>query len=192
MKIIYGLGNPGRKYLFSRHNIGFMVVDLLALKWKISVKKLSHDVIYGKGSIAGAEVMLIKPQTYMNLSGVPLNPLKIRSDNLIVVHDDMDIPFGSIRIKDGGGTGGHKGLKSIVEHLGTNSFVRIRCGIGRPDPECDPTDYVLSRFESNQMDELREEIAFASEAIECFLEHGLTKAMNAYNKRNTDNESLNP
>ncbi|MEA3223403.1 MAG: aminoacyl-tRNA hydrolase [Thermodesulfobacteriota bacterium] len=187
MKVIYGLGNPGGEYLFTRHNIGFMVVDMLSIRWGIPIKKKTRDVLYGRGTRQGIEVMLAKPYTYMNLSGRPLKGIAIDSHDLIVAHDDMDIPFGMIRIKTQDGTGGHKGLKSIIDNLGTDAFVRVRCGIGRPDEESDPIDYVLSEFRSDEEDTLKEEIELAGDAIHLCVISGSKEAMNVYNRRDLDN-----
>lgn len=187
MKVIYGLGNPGREYLFTRHNIGFMVVDMLSIRWGIPIKKKTSDVLYGRGARQGIEVMLAKPCTYMNLSGRPLKGLDIAPYDLIVAHDDMDIPFGVIRIKAQDGTGGHKGLKSIVDNLGTGAFIRVRCGIGRPDEESDPIDYVLSDFKSDEEDTLKKEIELAGDAIHLCVISSPEEAMNVYNRRDLDN-----
>jgi PTH1 family peptidyl-tRNA hydrolase len=187
MKLIYGLGNPGTKYQMTRHNIGFMVVDLLAREYNIEIKKKASNVLYGKGGIDGVSVMLAKPQTFMNLSGLPLSSMMIKPGDLIVIHDDMDIPFGQVRIKEQGGTGGHKGLESIKSVLHTGDFIRIRCGIGRPPEDMEGADHVLSRFSGDEMKALSEEISKAGQAvIEC-MKNGITPAMNMFNKRETSN-----
>jgi PTH1 family peptidyl-tRNA hydrolase len=183
MKVIYGLGNPGRRYELTRHNVGFMVVDHLAKKWGIPMKKKKADVIFGTGKVAGIEAMLAEPQTFMNLSGAPLNPLYTKSEDLIVIHDDMDIPLGHVRVKTGGGTGGHKGLISIKGALSTGEFLRIRFGIGRPPEAWDPSDYVLGRFAKEDYDTVQEQIYKAAEAVELCLKGEVTKAMNTFNKR---------
>jgi PTH1 family peptidyl-tRNA hydrolase len=139
MKLIYGLGNPGGRYERNRHNVGFMVVDHIARKWGISVKRMKGDVLCGSGRVAGVETTLAKPQPFMNLSGAPLRMLHVDAEDLVVIHDDMDIPFGQVRIKKSGGTGGHKGLESIRGALGTGEFLRVRFGIGRPPGDMDPT-----------------------------------------------------
>ncbi|HEY9159604.1 MAG TPA: aminoacyl-tRNA hydrolase [Desulfomonilia bacterium] len=183
MKMIYGLGNPGARYHMTRHNIGFMVVDLLSREYSIEVKKKASNVLYGKGGIGGINVMLAKPQTFMNLSGLPLSSMVIKQGDLIVIHDDMDIPFGQVRVKENGGTGGHKGLESIRSVLHTGDFVRIRCGIGRPPEGMDGADYVLSRFTGEEIKTLSDEISKAAEAvIEC-MKSGAASAMNIYNRR---------
>lgn len=183
MKIVYGLGNPGNQYLMTRHNIGFMVADLLAREYDISLKKKSSGVLSGRGEIEGVGVLLAKPITYMNLSGRPLTYLSFKPADLIVIHDDLDIPFGQVRIKDGGGTGGHKGLGSIVSELGESAFLRVRCGIGRPQGDRDPADYVLEPFAKAELETLADEIARAAEAVRACLKEGAQKAMNSFNRR---------
>lgn len=183
MKVIYGLGNPGKRYEYTRHNIGFLVADFLADKWRIPMKPAGVELVGGKGTILKVQVMLAKPQTYMNLSGEPLRGRKMEAEDLIVVHDDMDLPAGSVRVKQGGGTGGHKGLESIFGALGDNRFIRIRCGIGRPEDGCDPTDYVLGLFPKEDIDLLREQIYDAASAVEMCLKQGVVKAMNTFNRR---------
>ena len=185
MQVVYGLGNPGRRYELTRHNVGFMVVDHLAKKWGIPMKKNKAGVLFGAGKVAGVEVMLAEPQTFMNLSGTPLNPLSINSGDLIVIHDDMDIPLGQVRVKTGGGTGGHKGLISIKGALSTGDFIRIRFGIGRPPDFMDPSDYVLGRFPKEDKDTVQEQILSAAQAVELCLKGEVTRAMNTFNKRMT-------
>ncbi|HVN70520.1 MAG TPA: aminoacyl-tRNA hydrolase, partial [Desulfomonilia bacterium] len=163
MQVVYGLGNPGRRYELTRHNVGFMVVDHLARRWGIPMKKKKADVLFGTGKVAGIEAMLAEPQTFMNLSGTPLNPLYIKSQDLIVIHDDMDIPLGQVRVKTGGGTGGHKGLISIKGALSTGDFIRIRFGIGRPPDFIDPSDYVLGRFPKDDKDIVQEQVLAAAQ-----------------------------
>jgi PTH1 family peptidyl-tRNA hydrolase len=191
MKLIYGLGNPGAKYRLTRHNMGFMVADLLAREYDILPKKKASGMLSGIGRIDGIAVMLAKPVSYMNLSGEPLAQLSFKPADLIVIHDDLDIPFGQVRVKFGGGTGGHKGLGSIAGTLGTPDFVRIRCGIGRPAEGHDPADYVLEEFAPTQMDMLSDEIARAAEAVRTCLRDGAQKAMNLFNQR-ADKDTVSP
>jgi len=186
MKMIYGLGNPGERYKLTRHNIGFMVVDFLSEKWHIPIGTLRTDIVYGKGQIDKVAVMLAKPYTYMNLSGIPLGVLDIKPEDLIVIHDDMDIEFGKIRVKSGGGTGGHKGLESIIEETQNDDFIRIRCGIGRPANGCEPSDYVLGHFANEEMKVVERQIHDAADATIMCLKEGVIKAMNAYNRRDKD------
>jgi PTH1 family peptidyl-tRNA hydrolase len=187
MKMVYGLGNPGMKYERTRHNVGFMVVDHLSQKWNIAVKKKKADALYGIGTMARTRVMLVKPQTFMNLSGYPLGALGAVAEDLIVIHDDLDIPIGQVRVKTGGGTGGHKGLESIVSVFGTRDFLRIRFGIGRPPENLDPSDYVLGRFGKEDGDLVQEQIVDAASAVELCVRGEVTKAMNLFNKREKEN-----
>ena len=186
MKLIYGLGNPGDQYKYTRHNIGFLVADFIAEKWHIPLKKQKNRLVCGKGRVDRTPVMLAKPYTYMNLSGEPLKAMDVDTKDLLVIHDDMDIPFGQVRVKSGGGTGGHKGIVSIVEALSDNEFVRIRCGIGRPVYGCDPRDYVLGHFTKEDLPVIRTQIDDAVTAVEICLRDGVDRAMNVYNRRDRD------
>jgi PTH1 family peptidyl-tRNA hydrolase len=189
MKMIYGLGNPGIRYTRTRHNIGFMVVDYLSSKWHIPIHTTSADLAYGKGHIDKVAVMLAKPYTYMNLSGIPLEELNVTARDLIVIHDDMDIDFGKVRVKFRGGTGGHKGLDSIITVLESDNFIRIRCGIGRPAKGCEPSDYVLGQFTNEEMPVVEKQIGDAADAARICLMQGVIAAMNAYNRRDKDKPS---
>jgi len=189
MIMVYGLGNPGERYQLTRHNIGFMVVDFLSEKWRISIRGVTPDIAYGKGQIDKVAVMLAKPYTYMNLSGLPLGALNISPQDLIVIHDDMDIDCGKIRVKAGGGTGGHKGLESIIAEIGSADFIRIRCGIGRPANGCDPRDYVLGHFAYEEKPGVEKQIHDAADAVRMCLNEGCGKAMNAFNRRDKDKSS---
>lgn len=193
MKLIVGLGNPGREYLFSRHNIGFMVVEALALKHTIKINRLKHQSILGTGQIAGEKVWLAKPLTYMNLSGSAVKALlgssaELSPESLVIVHDDMDLEPGRIRFRARGGSGGHKGLVSIIEKVGTREFVRLKVGIGRPQWEDCPGDdsvgvrnYVLGKFSHRDEPVVKEVINKAVEALETYLLEGIETAMNRYN-----------
>ncbi|HNY66533.1 MAG TPA: aminoacyl-tRNA hydrolase [Deltaproteobacteria bacterium] len=183
MKLIYGLGNPGRQYAYTRHNIGFLVTDFLSEKWRISLKSVSRELASGRGIIMRVPVTIARPLTYMNLSGIPLKGLNIEVEDLIVIHDDMDLPAGSVRVKLGGGTGGHKGLDSIQGALGETGFIRIRCGIGRPPEGMDPSDYVLDVFPEEDLPMVRKQLENAASAIEMCLRDGHVKAMNTFNRR---------
>lgn len=189
---MYGLGNPGAKYLMTRHNMGFMVADLLAREYDIMLKKKASGMHAGIGRIDGIGVTLAKPFSYMNLSGEPLRQLSFKPADLIVIHDDLDIPFGQVRVKFGGGTGGHKGLMSITTALGTPDFIRIRCGIGRPAAEQDPADYVLEVFAPSQMDILSDAIGRAAGAVRACLTGGVEKAMNVFNRRECEDRGPSP
>ncbi len=187
MKIIYGLGNPGRRYANTRHNIGFMVADFLSSKWRIPFKSGTDELVFGKGTAQRAPVMLAKPQTYMNLSGMPLKRLSFELEDLIVIHDDMDIPAGKVRVKQGGGAGGHKGLDSITCSIGADGYVRIRCGIGRPEDGSDPKDYVLGEYTQEDLPWVKKQIEDAASAVEMCLREGVAKAMNTFNRREKEN-----
>ena len=189
MKVIYGLGNPGRRYMFTRHNIGFMVVDYLSEAWHIPLHPAGPDMAAGRGEIDKAAVMLAKPLTYMNRSGIPLGKVNIHPEDLMVIHDDLDIDFGKVRVKSGGGTGGHKGLDSIIAVVGSGDFTRIRCGIGRPANGCDPSDYVLGQFTNEEMPFVKEQINSAAKAAQMCLKEGVVASMNAFNRREKDNSS---
>jgi len=183
--LIAGLGNPGKDYRHTRHNIGFMVIDHLSNELKIPVKKVKQKSLIGIGKLDNKEILLVKPQTFMNNSGESIAPLmryyKVPHQNLMVIHDDLDIPFGIIRIRPTGGTSGQKGMKSIIEKLGSQEFPRIRMGIGRPPGHMDPVDFVLENFSKDQLSILENILEDATNAIKTFIIDGLNKAMNTYN-----------
>jgi len=184
MRIVVGLGNPGRRYAGTRHNIGFAVTDTLAQRWRLSFGPPRHRVRMAQGLICDVPTLLVEPQLYMNLSGAALAGLDepIRAEQLIVVHDDLDLVCGCLRVKRGGGTGGHQGLSSIVERYG-NGFTRVRLGLGRPPRGMDVVDYVLAPFDADQEDVISAAVARAADAVECVLAAGETAAMNVYNMR---------
>ena len=183
--LIAGLGNPGREYRDTRHNIGFMVVERLATEMGIRLGRLQQKALVGNGIYLGNKVIVAKPVTYMNLSGQAVISLiryhKIEQENFLVVHDDLDLPFGSLRIRPGGGSAGQKGLQSIIERAGSQDFARLRCGIGRPPGQMDSADYVLQSFSSQEQEELPLVLEKAVKAIMTFIEFGLDPAMNDYN-----------
>ncbi|RMF44699.1 MAG: aminoacyl-tRNA hydrolase [Deltaproteobacteria bacterium] len=187
MKLVVGLGNPGEKYRATRHNIGFMAAEKLAAEFGIALKKKGHQGLYGVGSIRGRQTMILLPQTYMNRSGASvgsaLESLGVEPGDLIVVHDDLDLDYGRIRFRGGGGHGGHNGLRHIMQVLGHGDFGRCKLGIGRPPEGQEVVDYVLrpfSRVEKGHLDTL---VAGASEALALFVAEGLQAAMNSYNNR---------
>jgi len=182
--LIVGLGNPGPKYAATRHNAGFMVLDLLAgrVGGTFKTHKSRCDVI--EGLLAGAPVVLAKPTSYMNESGGPVNAVakffKIGPERTLVVHDELDLPFGEIRLKRGGGEGGHNGLRSISSALGSKQYVRVRFGIGRPPGRQDPADFVLREFAAAERKDLDYLIDRAADAVEAVLSVGLIAAQNTY------------
>lgn len=183
--LIAGLGNPGKEYKDTRHNIGFMVADRLSNQLDIPLRKLKFKSIIGTGKFYDHQLIIAKPQTYMNASGKSIIPLmnyfNVTPENLLVIHDDLDIPLGSIRIRPSGGTSGQKGMKSIVENMGSDKFPRLRIGIGRPPGRMNPADYVLHNFDNDQIPLINESLDRAVKAIILFIEEGILKAMNTYN-----------
>ena len=182
--LIVGLGNPGRKYRGNRHNIGFMVVDRLAAKNDIRSSKVQNKAIVGDGRFADQRIILAKPQTYMNSSGDAVGPLvnyyKIPNSHIFVVYDEMDIPFGTIRLREKGGAGGHNGMKSIIQHLGQD-FPRMRLGVGRPPGRMDPPAYLLQDFSKEQLPIVSDMIDEAIRAIATYLQEDIQVAMNKHN-----------
>ncbi|MBW2595860.1 MAG: aminoacyl-tRNA hydrolase [Deltaproteobacteria bacterium] len=189
MKLIAGLGNPGVRYSYSRHNIGFLVLDALARSEGVEINREKFGSCIGRGIVSGVPVILAKPQTFMNLSGIAVGKLAgyfgINTEDIIVVHDDMDFSIGDIRIKIGGGTAGHKGLISVVNHLGGPEFVRIRLGIGRPVAGRMTEDYVLERFSKSEMQVLPDAVERACDAAIEVILSGVQAAMNKFNVRIT-------
>ena len=183
--LIIGLGNPGREYKDTRHNIGFMLIDQVAVRLNARGMKLQAKAIVTSALYEEQKIILAKPQTYMNLSGQSVQGLlhfyKIPIENLLVAHDDLDIPFGTIRIRPGGGPGGQRGMASTIDHLGTKEFPRLRLGIGRPPGRMDPKDYVLQMFSKDDMKLLPEVLDRAADAAMEFVMKGLNSAMNKFN-----------
>ncbi len=186
MKVIVGLGNPGPEYAGNRHNMGFAAIDALADKFRADVSARAHKALVGKARLAGVEALLVKPYTYMNLSGNAVAPIlsemKAGPEDLIVVHDDIDLPLGSIRIRKAGGAGGQNGVASIMASLGTDRFIRVKLGVGRPPAGVDPADHVLSCFSEDELPTAREVVGRAVEAIMAVLKEGPDRAMNRFNK----------
>ncbi len=183
--LIAGLGNPGREYRDTRHNIGFMLVDGLAQRLGVSFSRLESKALVTKGEYQGRRLVLAKPQTYMNLSGSAVGSLvhfyKLPLQNLLVAYDDVDLPLGTIRLRAGGGSAGHKGMGSIIERLGTQDFPRLRLGIGRPPGRMEAADYVLQPFRKDELELLPELLERAVGAVLVFVTSGLETAMNQYN-----------
>lgn len=186
--LIIGLGNPGKRYESTRHNIGFMALDVLAAQLEIALKQKSFNALWGKGTIAGNNVLLAEPQTFMNLSGTAVRQLqsffKTDISNLIVIHDDLDLPLGAVRLKAGGGTAGHKGLASIESNLGTSEFVRVRLGIGKPVDKSRIEGYVLEPFQKEEKIVLPELLQWAADASAEIVLSGLQKAISKYQTKN--------
>jgi peptidyl-tRNA hydrolase, PTH1 family len=183
--LLIGLGNPGREYRDSRHNVGFMLIDRLAVRLNARGMKVQAKAIVTTAVYEDRKLILAKPQTYMNLSGQSaqglLNFYKLPMENMLIAHDDLDIPFGSIRIRPKGGPGGQGGMASTIELLGTKDFPRLRIGIGRPPGRMDPAAYVLQDFSREEMKILSEIIDRAADAALEFVVNGLNMAMNKYN-----------
>jgi len=184
--LIAGLGNPGRGYRHTRHNAGFMVVDQLAGLTGIKVRGFRYRARTGSGNYRGMKLMLLKPRTYMNLSGKSIKPalkaLRLFPENLVVIHDDLDLSVGRIKVKLGGGSGGHKGVQSIIEELGTQDFARIRIGIGKPR-DMDPADYVLTPFDEEELSLVKEAVKKGARAALAVCGEGVDRAMNEFNSK---------
>ncbi|MDR0851373.1 MAG: aminoacyl-tRNA hydrolase [Clostridiales Family XIII bacterium] len=185
MYLIAGLGNPGRQYEYTKHNIGFLTLDLLAEKNGIKVGKLKNKALIGDGFIADKKVLLVKPQTFMNLSGESIAPLSayfaVPPEDLIVVYDDVDIPLGTLRIRKSGSAGTHNGMKSIIYSLNSDQFPRVRIGIGGDRGEVPLASYVLSGFDSAQKEPIESAVSRAVSAIETIVTEGLDAAMLQFN-----------
>lgn len=187
MKLITGLGNPGSRYAGTRHNIGFMVAERLAHAHGVALKKKGHQGLYGVGRVAGLEATILLPQTYMNLSGASVGSacgsLGIGAVDLIVIHDDIDLPFGVLKIRTGGGHGGHNGIRSIREVLGTGDFIRVKVGVGRPEAGGDVAGHVLRAFSAEERAQLDNVVDNSARAVEAILVQGVSAAMNEFNNR---------
>lgn len=193
MFVIAGLGNPGKEYENTRHNAGFSVIDRIADKYNISVTEKSHKALIGKGVIEGNKVILVKPVTYMNNSGEALREItdyyKVDSESeLIVIYDDISLDVGMLRIRDKGSAGGHNGIKSIINHLGTQKFMRIKVGVGDKIPEMDLADHVLGHFSKEDKVLMDESFIRAGEACVMLLSGEMEKAMNVYNRKVPDGQ----
>jgi PTH1 family peptidyl-tRNA hydrolase len=182
--LIAGLGNPGPEYAANRHNAGFMVADLLAERMGARFKRDRSRAAVATGRLAGMPVTLAKPLTFMNLSGRPVAALrtfyKIPPERIVVIHDELDLPFGTIRLKQGGGDNGHNGLRSVTAALGTREYIRVRVGIGRPPGRMDPADFVLHDFSAAERKLVPEVTERAADATEALLQRGLAAAQNEF------------
>ena len=188
MWLIVGLGNPGRKFKFTRHNIGFRVIDQLSKELSVPLDKKRMMALWGKGSWQEQKVVLAKPQTFMNLSGEAVVRLKnffrIATDKVIIIHDDLDFNFGQMRIRDKGGDAGNKGVKSIIESLGESEFIRVRLGIGRTEKKGEGRDYVLADFDELEKKNVTILLDQATEAEKAIMLEGTAQAMNRFNRKN--------
>lgn len=184
MKLIVGLGNPGKEYAQTRHNIGFMAIDALAQKWGIEMNREKFKGIYGMGVVNGEKVYLLKPLTFMNLSGECVRPFMdyfgIEDDELVIIYDDMDTTVGTIRLRAKGGHGGHNGMRSLIQHLGTNQFARVRMGVSKPTHES-VVNYVLGRFRQEEEQAVADSITKTTEAMTYYLAHSFENVMNRFN-----------
>ena len=186
MKLLVGLGNPGSEYSRNRHNMGFLCLNHFAKSHKLAFSQRQSKARVAKGEVGGEPVILVKPTTYMNASGVAVTSLvrqwKIPQSDILIIHDDMDLPLGKIRLKPKGSAAGHHGIESIIASLGSQDFPRLRVGIGRPGDTGGTIDYVLGDFLPSERDLVEEVIARVSKAIDCFIAEGLEKAMSKFNR----------
>jgi len=185
--VIIGLGNPGRKYERTRHNAGFLAVEELARRSGIDITRERQQSLAGRGRIEGQDVILARPQTYMNESGRAASALLrdeyLSPGSLIVIHDELDLSLGTVRVKQGGGHGGHNGLRSLIEQLGSSEFARVRIGIGRPAPGQEAADYVLAPFLAEERGAADEAVRKAADAVMVILGQDMTRAMNQFNQK---------
>jgi len=183
--LIVGLGNPGREHAANRHNVGWHIADRFVASRGWRYNKKQSDALAALGQIGDTRVIVAKPQTFMNLSGRSVQPLarfyKVPPDRMLVIYDDLDLPFGTIRLREMGGAGGHNGMRSIVERLGSGDFPRLRIGIGRPPGRMDPAAFVLLNFDAVEQAEMNDILDRAAQAIETFVAEGIGAAMNKYN-----------
>ena len=184
--LVVGLGNPGDKYENTRHNVGFLTIDHIAEEQRVPVQKLKYRALTNTVELGGAKALLMKPVTYMNLSGEAVGEAarfyKIPPERVLVISDDVSLPIGKLRIRKGGSAGGHNGLKSIIQHLGTDQFPRIKIGVGeKPHPDYDMADWVLSKFTGEDLKTIQAAVKKAADAVACYLENGPDKAMNRFN-----------
>mgnify|MGYP000877516671 CR=1 FL=1 len=187
MYLIAGLGNPGKQYENTKHNVGFLTIDVLAEKLGIRVSKIKHKALTGEGFISGEKVILVKPQTYMNLSGESIREIlsfyKADPERLVVIYDDIDLPMGSLRIRKKGSAGGHNGLKNIIKMLGHDTFTRVRMGVGEKPKNYDLADYVLGHFPVEERKVMDDATKTAAEAIRMIITESADAAMNHFNSK---------
>ena len=185
MKVIIGLGNPGKKYEDTRHNVGFMTIDTISKQWDIPVSQQKFRALIGEGRIDMQKVLLVKPQTYMNLSGESVNEIlkfyKLSHEDILVIYDDLDLPVGKLRLREKGSAGGHNGIKSLIAHLGTQDFKRVKIGIDRPEPGRSVSDYVLGTFSKAEQTEIKKAVELAGDASVYWLKERFPNVMNKFN-----------
>jgi PTH1 family peptidyl-tRNA hydrolase len=190
MWLLVGLGNPGPKYANNRHNIGFMVIDEIAARARADAWKSKFGAELATADVASTKALLVKPQQYMNVSGMAVQQAaafyQVNVKEMVVVHDEIDIPFGRLKLKVGGGHGGHNGLRSIIQQLGAQDFARVRCGVGRPGTKANVADYVLGDFQKSEKTEAEILIKEAADAVEEIIKKGPLLAMNRFNVREAD------
>ncbi len=184
--LVVGLGNPGEKYENTRHNAGFLVADELGERGRFPIQRLKFKALTNTAAIGGQGALVMKPATYMNLSGEAVGEAarfyKVAPNHVLVISDDVDLPLGKLRIRTGGSAGGHNGLKSVIQHLGTDQFPRLKVGVGgKPHPDYDMADWVLGKLQGEDKKVMDEAVKRAAEAVECFLRDGPQKAMNRFN-----------
>ena len=189
MKLVVGLGNPGKQYEKNRHNVGFMAIDIFSRRYGIKLDIKKKKALFGRGTLDGEEIILLKPQTFMNLSGEAVlylaSFLKIKSENIIVIADDSDLPLGMIRIRKNGSSGGHNGIKSLIYSLKTSNFPRIRIGIGRPsrESEIELSEYVLQDFPEEEYKIIKPVLEDVTDALYIMITSSIEQAMNKYNRK---------
>ncbi len=192
MYIIVGLGNPGKQYEHTRHNVGFEVIDILADRIGICIEEKKHKALCGRGILEGQKVVLVKPQTFMNLSGESVRAIfdfyKVESKDIIIVYDDVSLEPGQLRIRGKGSAGGHNGIKNIIAHLGTQEFPRVKVGVGEKPKGMDLADYVLSRFSKEEQDTMEEAFHEAANAVTMMVKQDIDSAMNHFNMKKKTEE----
>ncbi len=179
MRVVVGLGNPGPEYVWTRHNVGFMVVNTLADRWGVSFRRTELALV-GERAGGGEKTLLLAPQTFMNRSGMALDGLDEKEEGLIVIYDDVDLPAGELRIRRSGGAGGHRGVASVIEHCGA-AFSRVRIGVGRPPEGSETADFVLAELDVGERADWLSGIDRAADSVECVLDEGIQTAMNRFN-----------
>lgn len=187
LRLVVGLGNPGDAYLGTRHNAGFMVVDEVSKALSIPIVKRKFDTIFGRGFVDGIEIILLKPLAFMNLSGPPVrkiaNYFRILCEDMLTIHDDIDLAFGRLKINEKGGDGGHRGVRSLMDAFGGGNFVRLRIGVGRPEAGINTSDHVLDGFSANEKEVLDQIITRARDAVVTILCKGTKEGMNRFNDK---------